>query len=500
MSIMLKQWFLHIAGQPVGPLSLEEMMARKREGAFTPLTPVWTEGMAAWALAQDVAELKGFFDASSVALPMSPPPLALARASSQHEPASQEPQAPSQPQAAQARAAHRSRPQPKPPVLGDDFSHLIELKPGDVDDRTSSIDRKLLKSAKKEASRALKTAYREAKVVGAADDPNLGPKLVIAAAAVVIAGFVGYLVFGPASGSKQGDLRERLASWLSPMPAIAELSAEDNAAFQAVGKADAKVDGIRAAIAASTREQPGQPVFHVAANLPEGASLSFSLKGDPATLLSDKPVEIRSPLTLSKRLAKSKPMHLPDGSPLPAGEYVVSVSREDDATAGGALIATRRMFLGGAKDANYSAQLSKRLATQRDQALEELKLAAALAARLESQLALAGEAASKIPAAPKAVQAKLWSELDRKRPPSDAADPASRSRYYPKLFAAISSVWAEERNLHELQVRIFANQSSGLDPVQLQSDMNSALSRATQALGAIRAELGTAERGLAGQP
>lgn len=53
------KWFYHTrAGEPIGPVSLDEIVARASDAnMIPPLKMVWTDGMASWQAAQDVPEL-----------------------------------------------------------------------------------------------------------------------------------------------------------------------------------------------------------------------------------------------------------------------------------------------------------------------------------------------------------------------------------------------------------------------------------------------------------
>lgn len=56
-----KQYTLYIDGQSYGPYNLSELQQLVADGSLTPETYVWTEGMADWALAAEVAEIKQLF-------------------------------------------------------------------------------------------------------------------------------------------------------------------------------------------------------------------------------------------------------------------------------------------------------------------------------------------------------------------------------------------------------------------------------------------------------
>ena len=61
-------FFLAVGGQQVGPVTVAEMPAKVASGELTPTTLVWRDGMAQWAAASELPELRAIF-------PATPPPL-----------------------------------------------------------------------------------------------------------------------------------------------------------------------------------------------------------------------------------------------------------------------------------------------------------------------------------------------------------------------------------------------------------------------------------------
>jgi membrane protease subunit (stomatin/prohibitin family) len=66
-------WFIAVDGAQVGPLPVDQLPARVGSGELSASTLVWREGMAAWAPASDVPELRGLFAAAPPPLPPGPP-------------------------------------------------------------------------------------------------------------------------------------------------------------------------------------------------------------------------------------------------------------------------------------------------------------------------------------------------------------------------------------------------------------------------------------------
>src|SRR5262249_25357433 len=62
-------YYAAIAGKQAGPFDMAGLQARVAEGAMTPDTLVWKQGMPAWAAARTVPELGGLFAAAPPPLP-----------------------------------------------------------------------------------------------------------------------------------------------------------------------------------------------------------------------------------------------------------------------------------------------------------------------------------------------------------------------------------------------------------------------------------------------
>jgi hypothetical protein len=83
-------YYIEDNGQQVGPLTLEELIARIRAGTTGPEQLVWTSGMAAWTPAGDVEQLAEAFAAVPPPVPAveeeAPPPLPPAEAAPETPP------------------------------------------------------------------------------------------------------------------------------------------------------------------------------------------------------------------------------------------------------------------------------------------------------------------------------------------------------------------------------------------------------------------------------
>jgi len=65
----VKQWFIGVNGQQLGPFDQAGLAAQARSGALTRETLVWAEGLAGWTAAGQVSEIGGVFAAVPPPLP-----------------------------------------------------------------------------------------------------------------------------------------------------------------------------------------------------------------------------------------------------------------------------------------------------------------------------------------------------------------------------------------------------------------------------------------------
>jgi hypothetical protein len=434
-----KNWYLHLEGQPRGPLTFELMMSEYRAGRLTRETHVWCDGMAGWTLARDVAELNSIFSptAASAAPPARSAPPAAARSS---------------------RSAASSPP---------DSTHLVELNPREVDDRTHVLDPDKLKEAIKAATVAQKVEAKAEKKAVAAGIAVVAPsrggkrKLLLALvglpliAAVAIGGAVALkLTTVDQLKANAGRMFQGLTS---PLGSLDDVSPDQLELLRAAAGANLK-DGPQAAIAAST-QNPDKPTIYVASNLPDGTNLSFQLKAEPGAVLSEGPVELRFPLAIAKHLARSRSLHGPDGGALAPGEYVATVVATDEQTPDvQALLkktplapVTRKLFLGGVKDAAFGAKLEEVRKKRLEKGVAEQKLGTLTASQLEHQLTAVWRATDRLSKiTDKAGLLKAWQEFG---PPWAAAnpEPLEKGTVYPEFFSALHDLWGDETKIHELQ-------------------------------------------------
>ena len=283
-------WYMHRNGMKEGPLTLAEMLSRKKEGSLKPETQVWRAGMAGWVSAGQQTESTG---------------------------GGREPE------------SDRDYEQ----------SLMIELNRGvrEVEDRTTAIDRGMLRKAKGEAQQAV---VLERRVSGRMP---MGMRSAVAGRQSRGMGWTGFLAVAPvlavafaATGLRLGWLEPqafgpRLSPYLerifSPVPELSGVSASDHARLRAAVSSK-RVDGVDAAwvfAPASIDEAQGKDgrlVVYLGSNLPDGAVVRAGLRG---------PVEVTFPLTVLHGLARSRPLETMKGQSLPSGSYFAFVVDGDEA-------------------------------------------------------------------------------------------------------------------------------------------------------------------------
>jgi hypothetical protein len=475
-----KGWFLHIGGQPQGPFTADQVAAKFNEGVVNRDSHVWCEGMPAWSTCKDVPDLASIFSG-----PSSPPALGVP------------PLASSPPLVETPSRSGLSG------STSTELSHLIELNPHEVDDTTAAIDPAKLRSAKKEAAVALKTERKITvanSVVGVTSGGSETPrrfKVLILAVPLI-----GFAAVGGAVGLKLvsvADIKSHTLHFVtgltSTFPALDDVSQDQYENLRAAADSDVKTSGSLATIAISKQSEE-RPVFYVAANLPDGANLSFQLKADSKSALTDKAIAVRFPLTISKHLAKSPSLHTPDGASFPPGEYTATVVSADEEQppevkeilSKSKLFVTQKFFLGGQKDATFNSKLDQLHQKQKEKSLVEYKQGALLMSKLEAQVTLASDASQQIQNAKKSAVSKLWNDYDQKWSTGDV-EPLEKGVYYPDAFAAIHEIWAQGKKIHELQ-SVAAQGGDWSQASALVTDTQQKLTALKTRLDAIAREVG----------
>jgi hypothetical protein len=285
-------WYMHRNGMKEGPFTLAEMLERKRDGVLKADSQVWRNGMAGWVAAASVEELKG---------------------STSNE--------------GRFRVGRGAEVKEQASTRDFEKSLVMELRRGveEVEDKTTAIDRSLLKKAKTEAAQAVrlerKTGGSEvASVRGAmlgSRSRGLGWKTYVAVAPLlaVALGVVALRMHWISPAVLGPQAKAVLEPWFSAVPEIPGLSPEEMRALRAA----VEVESSRVGIATAFLREGEQFALIVASNLPDGTVLRVAIRG------LESNVEVSFPMTLQRGLARSRALTDLKGRALAPGRYEVFV-------------------------------------------------------------------------------------------------------------------------------------------------------------------------------
>jgi len=196
------------------------------------------------------------------------------------------------------------------------------------------------------------------------------------------------------------------AQWISPIPSIDDVTAEDYEELKAAAGAKLNESGPKVAFALS-RSDLFTPSFQVASNLPDGTQLEIFVEGIPDTLLNHMSFQAQTYSTILNKLGKSGPIRFSDAKPIPRGEYIVhlmeaesqpettkaalsalpasNLKTSSELPKGKKLILKKTYFLGGVRDAIYTARLKEFHDKLMARATTELNEVKQFSTTLESQ-------------------------------------------------------------------------------------------------------------------
>ncbi len=203
------------------------------------------------------------------------------------------------------------------------------------------------------------------------------------------------------------DQYPTVGAWISPLPNLNDVTPDEYdalkfAAIEAPGKT-----GPRIAIALS-KADPLSPIFYVSSNLPDGVKFQIWVTGVSDTLLNHLSFNTQVEVTLNQRLGISNSIRFTDGKPVPKGEYLIYLTPSqnqapeiqallansppvpqklsNDLPKDIKILAFKTYFLGGVRDAAYTARLKEYHDKLRLKASEEIKEVSQFLNTLESQL------------------------------------------------------------------------------------------------------------------
>ncbi len=362
-----KKWFVYLGDHHEGPFSLEDIQSKLNLGLVTPSSFVWAEGMGDWKLMSEVEAFQAILKPKSdnvISLVPTPPlgPTLEPSIELVSEPSGAIELSPiPEPLMAAPESAQSPRQLPQEPQENEPTTAVVKpRKPFPF----RSIFRTL-------GVLIILGGSGYAYYTGQFETLRKSPALE-AAVNTITDTLQPYLL-------KLSDRYPAVSKWVSPISRLPDVAPEEYEELKAAARAKLEVDGPRVAIALS-RADLVIPAFHVASNLPENTRLELAFDGIPDTLLNQLSFSAKSSAVISKKLGKTAPVTFPDGKPIPRGSYRISVSQDAK------VLLTKTLFLGGAKDINYTERLNEFHEKIRAKASTELSEIKQFSLTLESQL------------------------------------------------------------------------------------------------------------------
>ena len=302
----------------------------------------------------------------------------------------------------------------------EDMSVLTELRPDEVDDKTGAIDLKSLKAASKEARKARDIGAKAKKKFIATGVQQSYIALALGMVALSGLGYLGYLTRASWMTSAMPALSDWLERVVSPLPTLEEVGPEDYRVLKQAVSRPIKKDGPSISVVVAKTSET-RPTLIVGSNLPEGTHLNLYLHSVSGKVLTEKQVDITVPLLVSQMIAKSPPLHAPDGEILPPGEYEIIVVDDTEqvpavktvlgglsnyagalppyvmaSNTGKKIVSGMKMFLGGPQDNSFQTKIDQLQNQSKERMLTEFKQLQAWSEQMEVSLSALKAAMTRI--------------------------------------------------------------------------------------------------------
>ena len=570
-----KKWFVYMGDHHEGPFSLPEIEAKMGQSLVTSESYVWCEGMPDWKVMKDLSDF-----AALVAPPPKKPqvpefpkiPAAAKNAGVGDASLSNALTAPLNPLKVEE-APVLGEPALVPAVAGISAISIEPVEPGAETPELATPEFVEPVLASPEPVKAAVAAPEPAVVLADAPPPSgqreaesktggrfaklkeiqwgkwasiMGVTGSIAAVAgAYFSGSLDPLVHSPAVQAacqtaadfaqpyllQVADKFPALGKWISPIPALDDVSPEDYEELKNASKAKLDKDGAKLAVALSKTDL-FSPTFYVASNLPDGAQLDVFIVGIPETLLNQLSFVGQSQAVITKKLGKSSPVRFSDGKLVPRGEYMVyamesetqppqvkpvvgsvagfadSLKLVKDAPGaalprGRKLVIAKTYFLGGNRDNVYAARLKefhdKLQARAKGELAEARQFSGTLESRLQMSVAKFAELrkGSRVtPAQKKAWTAfhKQWSDMSAQLDQTFqkwTPESLEKDYFYGILFQLTQQAGAAIERAHGFHDQYFTTKVPSASAFDIQ--VGEAVSQAQGAVNALKAKIDQAE-------
>lgn len=517
-----KKWFVYMGDHHEGPFSLAEIQTKMNQAQMTSSSYVWAEGMPDWKLMSEVSAFESLLGSRPAPAPK-PPQMPSAFEEQEPEGVTLSDLHQPQPAAVEAQVPEmQAEPvtiqlQPAAHLNPDSFQKREEVAANEGHSERSP-------RSKRRSSRGLRMVLLllvlgiGAGVYTGALDPVLkqpAVKAILQTASEASAPLFAQLERVPV-----------LSTWLSPLPAIADISPAEYDELRSAAKGDVAGGGPKVALALSTAD-PQNPFFYVASNFPDGTRFEIHIDGVADTLLNQTSFSGKLDVTLTKKLASSGVLKAGDGQPLARGQYeifVVEAAEQSQAVAdilyplqpvnarvpasvpkGFKLLATKSYFLGGAKDAMYAQRLKEFHDRLREKATTELSELKQFAFTFETQLAETTSKFTTVRGGPhgKATPAKknAWAAYHQKWGQFATQATGSFQKWTPEslkneffygnLYEQLQQTFKSVEDVHNVQNGFF---TTATDPNTFDIQLGQAHSVASSAVAALKAKIDQAEK------
>jgi hypothetical protein len=322
-----------------------------------------------------------------------------------------------------------------------------------------------------------------------------------------------------------GDKIPILGQWISPLPALDDVSKEEYEQLKAAANGNLNGTGPQLGMALSQADL-FSPSFYLATNLPDGATFAVYVDGIPDTLLNQLSFFAVGQATVTKHLAKVDQLKSADGKAFPRGKFTVYVIVPDSQPPAvkpfisrfmtintqalpfpmpqnSHIIMTKAYFLGGPRDATYTTRLKEfhdKITARAQAELVECKQFTSL---LEAQLAGTNTkfAALKKGKRVSAGQKKAWGDFHKQW--STLSDQIGQAfakmtpetlhndYFYGSIYLASQQASQAAARLHDIQNTFFTTNS---DPKSFDIQLGEAASVAQSALNELKAKIDRIEK------
>jgi hypothetical protein len=316
-----------------------------------------------------------------------------------------------------------------------------------------------------------------------------------------------------------------LGQWISPLPALDDVSKEEYEQLKAAALGNLNGTGPQLGMALSQADL-FSPSFYLATNLPDGATFGVYVDGIPDTLLNQLSFSAVGQGTVVKHLAKVDQLKSADGKAFPRGKFTVYIIAPDNQPPAvkpfisrfmainaqtlpfplpqnSRIIMTKGYFLGGPRDATYTTRLKEfhdKITARAQAELVECKQFTSL---LEAQLTGTNTkfAALKRGKRVSAGQKKAWGDFHKQW--STLSDQIGQAfakmtpetlhndYFYGSIYLASQQASQAAARLHDIQNTFFTTNS---DPKSFDIQLGEAASVAQSALNELKAKIDRIEK------